>query len=56
MHQVGNDEALPAGEWQRFETTFTTGEEFRDSAVYLYNVHSTVKAWYDDVELREVVE
>ena len=56
MHQVGNDEALPANEWQRFETTFTTGEVFRDSAVYLYNIRSTVRAWYDDMELREVVE
>ena len=39
-------------QWQRFEATFTTGEEFREAAVYLYNTHTDLRAWYDDIELQ----
>ncbi len=51
LHGLGADEKLPANEWQRFETTFTTGAAFRASAVYLYNTNSDLKAWYKDLEL-----
>ena len=53
LHRIGGDAEAPADEWRRYETTFTTGPEFRDCAVYLYNTHTTVKAWYDDLELAE---
>ena len=53
VHRIGGDADAPAGEWRRYETTFTTGPEFRDCAVYLYNTHTTVKGWYDDLELME---
>ena len=52
VHRLGGEADLPAGEWQRFETTFTTGESFRDAAVYLYNTHTDLTGWYDDIELR----
>ena len=54
VNRLGGDAELPANEWQRFETTFTTGEAFRNAAVYLYNTHTDLKAWYDDIELRPV--
>ena len=54
VHKLGGDEKLPANEWRRFETTLTTGASFRKCAVYLYNTHSDVRAWYDDIELRRV--
>ena len=54
VHRLGDDETAPADTWQRFEKTFTTGSDFRASAVYLYNVHSEVKAWYRDLELEKV--
>jgi hypothetical protein len=54
MHRLGGDASVPANEWQRFEMALTTGEEFRDAAVYLYNTHTDLKAWYDDIELRPV--
>ncbi|NLF15964.1 MAG: hypothetical protein GX595_01730 [Lentisphaerae bacterium] len=54
VHRLGDDETAPADTWQRFEKTFTTGGDFRASAVYLYNVHSEVKAWYRDLELEKV--
>jgi hypothetical protein len=31
---------------------FTTGEEFRQCAVYVYNTEGTARGWYDDIELR----
>ncbi|MBT3382049.1 MAG: hypothetical protein HN742_26020 [Lentisphaerae bacterium] len=54
VHAMGGDAALPANEWQRFEQTFTTGSSLDKAAVYLYNTHTEVKAWYDDLELRPV--
>ena len=53
VHKIGGGETLPAERWQRFETRFTTGADFRMCAVYLYNTHTDVTAWYDDIELRE---
>ncbi len=50
MHRIG-EEGAP-GQWQRFETTFTTGEQFESVNVYLYNTHSTVRAWFRDLQLR----
>ena len=52
VHKLGGDESLPANVWQRFETTFATGKRFAKCAVYLYNTHSNVRAWYRDLELR----
>lgn len=51
---LGGDAALPANEWQRFEQTFTTGSPLDKAAVYLYNTHTDVTSWYDDLELRPV--
>ncbi len=52
MQMLGDDETLPANEWQRFETTFTTGPEFRASHVYLYCTNTNARAWFADIELR----
>ena len=51
LHGIGEDGATDR--WERFETTFTTGAEFRNVIVYLYNTHSTVRAWFRNIELRE---
>ena len=51
VHGIGAEGA--PGEWERFETGFTTGEGFSHVAVYLYNTHSTVRAWFRDLQLRE---
>lgn len=49
MHQIGQ-EGEP-DRWERFETTFTTGSEFRNVNVYLYNTHSTRRAWFRNLNL-----
>jgi hypothetical protein len=54
MHWLGNDEALSANEWQRFEMTFTTGAKFRACNAYLYCTNTAARAWFDDLELRAV--
>ena len=48
------DETLPANEWQRFEMTFTTRDEFRATNVYLYCTNVDARAWFDGIELRPV--
>lgn len=52
LHPLGGDDKLPVDTWQRFETTFTTGKTFRVSAIYLYNIDTEAKAWFDAIELR----
>ncbi len=52
VHGVGDDAEAPADTWQRFETTFTTGDHARLVAVYLYNIDSTRRAWFRSIELR----
>ncbi len=52
VHGIGDDPGAPTDTWQRFETTFTTGPEFRAVAIYLYNIDSTRRAWFRNVELR----
>ncbi|MCK5805807.1 MAG: hypothetical protein KAI66_23450, partial [Lentisphaeria bacterium] len=54
MHKIGGDDQASPNEWQRYETTFTTGSGSRHYAVYLYNVHNDGKAWYDDIELKRI--
>jgi len=57
IYGIGDDEKLPANEWQRFEKTVTLGDakSWRSSAaIYLYNTHTNLRAWFDDIELREV--
>jgi hypothetical protein len=51
VHGIGTDPEAALDQWQRFETDFTTGADFRAAAVYLYNYHSTVRAWYRAVRL-----
>lgn len=54
MHYLGRDEKLLGDEWHGFETRLTTGKDFWKCAVYLYNTHTDVRAWYDDLVLRPV--
>ncbi len=54
VHRIGDDEAAAANVWERFETTFTTGEAFRECAVYLYNTQVKAHSWYRNLELRPV--
>ncbi len=52
VHGIGDEPGAPTDTWQRFETTFTTVEQFRAVAIYLYNNDSTRRAWFRNVELR----
>jgi hypothetical protein len=54
MHRAGVNPSVQPGTWESYSLEFETGETFRDTAIYLYNTHSTVKAWYDDIELVEL--
>ncbi len=54
LYKIGDDAAAPAGQWQTFAGEFRTGGEFRRAAVYLYNIHTGVKAWYDNIFLQAV--
>lgn len=54
MHGIGDAEGLAADTWQRFETTFTTGDDFRATALYLYNNDSAGRAWFRNFELQPV--
>ena len=51
VHRIGDDAQAPADEWQRYETVFTTGNEFAYANVYLYNVRTPHRAWFADIEL-----
>jgi hypothetical protein len=51
VHDIGQDGS--AGEWERFETTFTTGEDFESVKIYLYNTHSEARAWFRDLRLTQ---
>ncbi|HCU38337.1 MAG TPA: hypothetical protein DGT21_23840 [Armatimonadetes bacterium] len=52
LYKIGDDATARAGQWQTFTGEFTTGGEFHRAAVYLYNIHTDVKAWYDDIFLQ----
>ncbi len=52
VHGVGEKGAV--GTWERFATTFTTGDDADRYSVYLYNTHGEARAWYDDITLRQV--
>lgn len=54
VHKIGTNEEATTDTWERFETTFTTGAEFRTAAVYLYNTKSQRRAWFRTLELRKV--
>jgi hypothetical protein len=43
-----------AGEWERLSTDFTTHENPRSTAIYLYNFSKTTAAWFDDLRLEEI--
>jgi len=54
VHGIGDDEDAATDTWRRFETTLTTGDDFRWVTVYLYNNDSTRRAWFRNLELRPV--
>lgn len=45
-----------AGEWETLETVFTSHPDPRSTAIYLYNFDENEPAWFDGLELTEVME
>jgi len=44
-----------AGEWEELECEFTTHADPRSTAIYLYNFDDDLPAWFDGLELEEIV-
>jgi hypothetical protein len=44
----------PDDQWNDYGVTFTPGDDFARSSVYLYNVNSAATVWYDAVSVRPV--